>query len=172
MLFFYKKCGSKRITGTSRNVPRSNTKLRNLIRSVADSIRYKFQNSYTANFYPMKTTGTGHYGVSAGFPCTIYGKRAVRITEKPYTPQRERLCMFYGNPAIFTDCREILYHHRVFPADISEKHLDHPVNPCKHLQCTLSKDVQWVKIISELFCLFKFKTNPNLTKRSKSLHLC
>ena len=76
------------------------------------------------------------------------------------------------NPAIFTDCREILYHHRVFPADISEKHLDHPVNPCKHLQCTLSKDVQWVKIISELFCLLKFKTNPNLTKRSKSLHLC
>ena len=59
MLFFYKKCGSKRITGTSRNVQRSNTKLRNLIRSVADSIRYKSQNSYTANFYPMKTTGTG-----------------------------------------------------------------------------------------------------------------
>ena len=55
-------------------------------------------------------------------------------------------------------------HHRVFPADISEKHLDHPVNPCKHLQCNFSKDVQWVKIISELFCLLKFKANPNLTK--------
>ena len=30
--------------------------------------------------------------------------RAVRITEKPYTPQRERLCMLWGNPVIFTDC--------------------------------------------------------------------
>ena len=35
-------------------------------------------------------------------------KRAVRITEKPYTPQRERLCMLCGNPVIFTDCWEIL----------------------------------------------------------------
>ena len=35
-------------------------------------------------------------------------KRAVRITEKPYTPQRERLCMLWGNPVIFTDCGEIL----------------------------------------------------------------
>ena len=26
---------------------------------------------HTANFYPMKTTGTGHYGVPAGFPCTV-----------------------------------------------------------------------------------------------------
>ena len=25
-------------------------------------------------------------------------KRAVRITKKPYTPQRERLCMLLGNP--------------------------------------------------------------------------
>ena len=37
---------------------------------------------------------TGHYGVSACFPCT----------EKPYTPQRERLCMLWGNPLISTDC--------------------------------------------------------------------
>ena len=35
-------------------------------------------------------------------------KRAVRITEKPYTHQRERLSMLWGNPVIFTDCREIL----------------------------------------------------------------
>jgi hypothetical protein len=35
-------------------------------------------------------------------------ERAVRITEKPYTPQRERLCMLWGNPVIFTDCGEIL----------------------------------------------------------------
>ena len=33
-------------------------------------------------------------------------KRAVRITEKPYNPQRERLCMLWGNPVIFTDCGE------------------------------------------------------------------
>ena len=33
-------------------------------------------------------------------------KRAVRITEEPYTPQRERLCMLWGNPVIFTDCGE------------------------------------------------------------------
>ena len=30
--------------------------------------------TYTANFYPMKTTGTGNYGVPAGKTCTIYGK--------------------------------------------------------------------------------------------------
>ena len=29
---------------------------------------------YTANFYPMKTTGTGNYGVPARKTCTIYGK--------------------------------------------------------------------------------------------------
>ena len=33
-----------------------------------------FSNRYTANFYPMKTTGTGNYGVPAGKTCTIYGK--------------------------------------------------------------------------------------------------
>ena len=33
------------------------------------------------------------------------------------------------NPVIFTDCREI-------PADIAEKPLNHPVNPCKDLQCS------------------------------------
>ena len=33
-------------------------------------------------------------------------KRAVRITEKPYTPQRERLRILWRNPVIFTDCGE------------------------------------------------------------------
>ena len=33
-------------------------------------------------------------------------ERAVRITEKSYTPQRERLRMLWGNPVIFTDCGE------------------------------------------------------------------
>ena len=32
---------------------------------------------------------------------------------------------------MFTDYREI-------PADIAEKPLNHPVNPCKHLQCAAS----------------------------------
>ena len=32
---------------------------------------------------------TGIYRVPVGFFCNIY----VRITDKPYTPQRERLCM-------------------------------------------------------------------------------
>ena len=32
--------------------------------------------------------------------------RSLRITKKPYTPQRERLCMLWGNPVIFTDCGE------------------------------------------------------------------
>ena len=35
-------------------------------------------------------------------------KRAVRITEKPYTHPRERLHMLWGNPVTFTDCGEIL----------------------------------------------------------------
>jgi hypothetical protein len=42
--------------------------------------------TYTANFFPMKTTGTENYRVPAGFPHTIC---------------RE-------NPVISTDCREIL----------------------------------------------------------------
>ena len=33
-------------------------------------------------------------------------KRAVRITKKPYTPQRERLRILWRNPVIFTDCGE------------------------------------------------------------------
>ena len=33
-------------------------------------------------------------------------KRAVRIAEKPYTPQRERLHILWRNPVIFTDCGE------------------------------------------------------------------
>ena len=32
-----------------------------------------------------------------GFYLQYLWKRAVRITEKPYTPQRERLCMLWGN---------------------------------------------------------------------------
>ena len=35
-------------------------------------------------------------------------------------------------------CRDFLAickYYRVFPADIAEKPLNHPINPCKHLQC-------------------------------------
>ena len=56
---------------------------------------------YTANVY------RGLQGVHR-FSLQCLWKRAVRITEKPYTPQRERLCMLWGNPVIFTDCRDIL----------------------------------------------------------------
>ena len=44
---------------------------------------------YTANFYR---------DFLRGFFCNIHGKSAVRITKEPYIPQRERLCMLYGNP--------------------------------------------------------------------------
>ena len=39
-------------------------------------------------------------------------------------------------------CRDfpaICKYYRVFPADIAEKPLNKPVNPCKHLQCAESK---------------------------------
>ena len=49
--------------------------------------------------------------------------------------------IFRENPVIFTDCREIAgkicKYYRVFPADIAEKPIKDPVNPCKHLQCRL-----------------------------------
>ena len=47
---------------------------------------------------------TGDLQVPVGF----LWKRAVRITEKPYTPQREIFCMLWGNPVMFTDCGKIL----------------------------------------------------------------
>ena len=49
---------------------------------------------------------TGIYGVPIGFFLQYLWKRAVRITKKPYTPQRERLCMLWGNPVIFADFGE------------------------------------------------------------------
>jgi hypothetical protein len=48
------------------------------------------------------------YTANAWFSLHYLWKRAVRITEKSYTPQRDRLCMSWGNPVIFTDCGEIL----------------------------------------------------------------
>ena len=56
---------------------------------------------------------------------------------KPHTPQRERLCMLWGNPVIFTDCREnpMTTIGQPFSIDIAEITYGNPVNPCKHLQC-------------------------------------
>ena len=56
---------------------------------------------YTANVYG------GLWGVCR-FSLQHLWKRVVRITEKPYTPQKERLCILWGNPVIFKDCGEIL----------------------------------------------------------------
>ena len=56
-------------------------------------------NAYTANVY------RGLRGFQRSFLQYLW-KRVVRITEKPYTSQRERLCMLWGNPVIFTDCGE------------------------------------------------------------------
>ena len=47
---------------------------------------------------------TGDLRGSRRFSLQYLWKRAVRITEKLYTPQREILCMLWGNPVIFTDC--------------------------------------------------------------------
>ena len=51
---------------------------------------------------------TGDLRGSRSFSLQYLWKRAVRITEKSYTYQRERLCMLWGNPVIFTDFGEIL----------------------------------------------------------------
>jgi hypothetical protein len=72
---------------------------------VANCLTYVIHKTYFLEITALLTLQmfTGHYEVSAGL-----WKRAVRNTEKPYTPQRERLCMLWGNPVIFTDCGEIL----------------------------------------------------------------
>ena len=35
-------------------------------------------------------------------------KKGCKNHREPNTPQRERFCMLWGNPVIFTDCREII----------------------------------------------------------------
>ena len=37
------------------------------------------------------------------------------------------------------DFPAICKYYRVFPADIAEKTLNHPVKPCKQLQCSVMK---------------------------------
>ena len=60
-------------------------------------IHFWLQSFYTANVYRSLQ------GVCR-FSLQYLWNRAVRITEKPYTPQR--LCMLWGNTVIFTDCGE------------------------------------------------------------------
>ena len=52
---------------------------------------------YTVNVY------RGLRGVHR-FSLQYLWKRAIRITKKPYTLQRERYGMLWRNPVIFTDC--------------------------------------------------------------------
>ena len=57
---------------------------------------------YTANFYPIKTTGTGNYGVPAGKTCTIYGKGLQESQRNPMYVV-DKPCNIYrllGNPMI------------------------------------------------------------------------
>ena len=58
-----------------------------------------YHESYTANVYR---------GLRIKFSLQYLWKRAVRIIIKPYTHRRERLCMLWGNPVIFTDSGQIL----------------------------------------------------------------
>ena len=50
---------------------------------MVSSESWKRIDSNTANFYPMKTTGTRNYGVPAGKTCTIYGKGLYRLQGNP-----------------------------------------------------------------------------------------
>ena len=42
--------------------------------SPTDEIKEVVSQQYTVSFYPMKTTGTGNYGIPVEKTCTIYGK--------------------------------------------------------------------------------------------------
>ena len=48
-----------------------------------EGIEHSKVKEYTANFYPMKTMGTGYIGVRAGKTCTIYGKGLCRLRGNP-----------------------------------------------------------------------------------------
>ena len=94
---------------------------------------------YTANVY-RELQGTCRENLQ------YLWKRAVRITEKPYTPQKERLCMLWGGSEQGFPCVLILtgknlfslqgtlfslqgscIHYREFPVRISTQG-----NPCSH----------------------------------------
>ena len=45
---------------------------------------------------------------SVSFPAISMEKGCKNYIETLYTPQRERFCMLWGNPVIFTDCGKIL----------------------------------------------------------------
>ena len=67
--------------------------------STNDHIRAHSKISYTAlQMFTGGLQGTHRFSLQ------YLWNRAVRIAQKPYTPQKERLCMLWGNPVIFTDC--------------------------------------------------------------------
>ena len=97
---------------------------------------------------------TGDLRGSRRFSLQYLWKRAVRITEKPYTHQRERLCMYaLGKPCNIYRLREnpSLWFLQPFSIDIAGKTYRHPVNPCKHLQCR--KDFVILELLLYCCCL-------------------
>ena len=95
----------------------------------------------------------GFMGVSVGFPLQYLWIRDVRITEKPYTPQKERLCMLWGNPVIFT-----LWFLQSFSIEKTYRHL---ANPCKHLQCKVTC-LNWPEVKSRVLILRVTSSNKLL----------
>jgi hypothetical protein len=81
-------------------VRRTVVRLPNFVRKLRSIFDFKDRKMF--KYYTLQI----FKGVLRVFP--VISKRAVRITEKPNTSQRERLCMLWGNPVIFTDSREIL----------------------------------------------------------------
>ena len=63
-------------------------------KSQLDHLALKETWRYTANFYPMKITGTGNYGVPAGKTCTI-------SMEKDCKNHKETQCMLWTKYYIF-----------------------------------------------------------------------
>ena len=72
------------------------------------------------NLYHKLYTAFVYRGIrgSSRFSLQYLWKMAVRIREKPYIHQRERLYRLWGNPVIFTDCAEILQLSQGFPRNL------------------------------------------------------
>ena len=105
-------------------------------------------------------------------------KRAVRITEKPYSYHRgfPAICKYYRVSPQHTQSFPLRSKYRVslwflqpFSIDIAEKTYGNPVNPCKHLQCILKvvvkqflefSSINIKKTVSKKFYFeFEFKIN-------------
>jgi hypothetical protein len=62
------------------------------------------------------------------FSLNYLWKRAVRITEKPYTLQRERLHMLWGNRVIFTDWGKPHDNYRISPQSVNIRGFPHNIH--------------------------------------------